>query len=141
VFSLAVVIIGGRGSLEGAAFGALLVGLLNSIGQVMFPELAYFVIFGPMYIPADGTLVPRLGREHNLVADEHTSGSRASVWRCTFGQRADPRVIVFAQLADFVVRVRYRHDPVPSGIGRHAELNRLAKGLPGRKRRREPWTR
>ena len=48
VFSLAVVIIGGRGSLVGAAVGALLVGLLNSIGQVMFPELAYFVIFGPM---------------------------------------------------------------------------------------------
>jgi branched-chain amino acid transport system permease protein len=48
VFSLAVVIIGGRGSLPGAAIGALLVGLLNSIGQVMFPELAYFVIFGPM---------------------------------------------------------------------------------------------
>ena len=48
VFSLAIVIIGGRGSLAGAAVGALLVGLLNSIGQVMFPELAYFVIFGPM---------------------------------------------------------------------------------------------
>ncbi len=48
VFSLAVVIIGGRGSLAGAAVGALLVGLLNSIGQVMFPELAYFAIFGPM---------------------------------------------------------------------------------------------
>ncbi|TPG59741.1 branched-chain amino acid ABC transporter permease [Roseomonas nepalensis] len=48
VFSLAVVIIGGRGSLPGAAIGALMVGLLNSIGQVMFPELAYFVIFGPM---------------------------------------------------------------------------------------------
>ncbi|MGR7994586.1 MULTISPECIES: branched-chain amino acid ABC transporter permease [unclassified Xanthobacter] len=48
VFSLAVVIIGGRGSLLGAAVGALMVGLLNSIGQVMFPEFAYFVIFGPM---------------------------------------------------------------------------------------------
>lgn len=48
VFSLAVVIIGGRGSLVGVAVGALLVGLLNTIGQVMFPELAYFVIFGPM---------------------------------------------------------------------------------------------
>ena len=48
VFSLAVVIIGGRGSLGGAAIGALLVGLLNSFGQVWFPELAYFVIFGPM---------------------------------------------------------------------------------------------
>jgi len=48
VFSLAVVIIGGRGSLVGAAVGSLLVGLLNIIGQVVFPELAYFVIFGPM---------------------------------------------------------------------------------------------
>lgn len=48
VFSLAVVIIGGRGSLVGAAVGSLLVGILNTIGQVMFPELAYFVIFGPM---------------------------------------------------------------------------------------------
>jgi len=48
VFSLAVVIIGGRGSLVGVAIASLLVGLLNTFGQVMFPELAYFVIFGPM---------------------------------------------------------------------------------------------
>lgn len=48
VFSLAVVIIGGYGSRVGAAVGSLLVGLLNTVGQVMFPELAYFVIFGPM---------------------------------------------------------------------------------------------
>lgn len=48
VFSLAVVIIGGRGSLVGAAIGALLIGLLNTFGQVWFPQLAYFVIFGPM---------------------------------------------------------------------------------------------
>lgn len=48
VFSLAVVVIGGQGSLVGAAVGSLLVGLLNTVGQVMFPELAYFVIFGPM---------------------------------------------------------------------------------------------
>jgi branched-chain amino acid transport system permease protein len=48
VFSLAVVVIGGRGSLVGAAIGAVLVGLLNTMGQVWFPELAYFVIFGPM---------------------------------------------------------------------------------------------
>jgi branched-chain amino acid transport system permease protein len=50
VFSLAVVIIGGRGSLAGVAAGSLLVGLLNTFGQVMFPELAYFVIFGPMAV-------------------------------------------------------------------------------------------
>ena len=48
VFSLAIVIIGGRGSLVGVAVGSLLVGLLNTFGQVMFPELAYFVIFGQM---------------------------------------------------------------------------------------------
>lgn len=50
VFSLAIVIIGGSGSLVGAAVGALLVGMLNTIGQVLFPELAYFVIFGPMAV-------------------------------------------------------------------------------------------
>jgi len=48
VFSLAVVIIGGRGSLAGAAVGSLFVALLAKYGQVWFPELAYFVIFGPM---------------------------------------------------------------------------------------------
>jgi len=48
VFSLAVVIIGGRGSLWGAAVGSLLVAMLATYGQVWFPELAYFVIFGPM---------------------------------------------------------------------------------------------
>jgi branched-chain amino acid transport system permease protein len=48
VFSLAVVIIGGRGSLAGAAIGSLLVAMLANFGQVWFPELAYFVIFGPM---------------------------------------------------------------------------------------------
>jgi branched-chain amino acid transport system permease protein len=48
VFSLAVVIIGGRGSLLGAAVGSLLVAMLANFGQVWFPELAYFVIFGPM---------------------------------------------------------------------------------------------
>jgi branched-chain amino acid transport system permease protein len=50
VFSLAVVIIGGRGSLAGVAVGSLLVGLLDTAGKVMFPELAYFVIFGPMAV-------------------------------------------------------------------------------------------
>ena len=50
VFSLAVVIIGGRGSLVGAAIGSLLIGLLNTFGQVWFPQLAYFVIFGPMAV-------------------------------------------------------------------------------------------
>lgn len=48
VYSLAVVIIGGRGSLAGAALGSLAVALLSTFGQVWFPELAYFVIFGPM---------------------------------------------------------------------------------------------
>jgi len=50
VFSLAVVIIGGRGSLVGAGVGSLLVGMLATFGQVWFPELAYFVIFGPMAV-------------------------------------------------------------------------------------------
>ena len=50
VFGLAIVIIGGRGSLAGAAVGSLLVGFLATFGQVWFPELSYFIIFGPMAI-------------------------------------------------------------------------------------------
>ena len=50
VYSLAVVIVGGQGSLVGAAVGSLFVGLLAIFGQVWFPELAYFVIFGPMAV-------------------------------------------------------------------------------------------
>jgi len=48
VYSLAVVIIGGRGSLAGAVVGSLAVAMLSTYGQVFFPELSYFVIFGPM---------------------------------------------------------------------------------------------
>jgi branched-chain amino acid transport system permease protein len=48
VYSLAVVIIGGRGSLVGAAIGSLAVSMLATFGQVWFAELSYFVIFGPM---------------------------------------------------------------------------------------------
>ena len=43
-----VVIIGGLGSLKGALFGGLLVGLLDTFGKVCFPELALFTIFAPM---------------------------------------------------------------------------------------------
>lgn len=50
VYSLAIVIIGGRGSLVGAAVGSLMVGFLATFGQIWFPQLAYFVIFGPMAI-------------------------------------------------------------------------------------------
>jgi len=50
VFSMAVVIIGGMGSLVGAAVGSIMVGMLNSIGQTLFPEFAYFIIFGPMAV-------------------------------------------------------------------------------------------
>jgi branched-chain amino acid transport system permease protein len=48
VYSLAIVIIGGRGSLWGAAVGSFAVALLATFGQLWFPELSYFVIFGPM---------------------------------------------------------------------------------------------
>ncbi len=50
VYGLAVVIIGGQGSLAGAAIGSLILGFLATFGQIWFPELAYFVIFGPMAV-------------------------------------------------------------------------------------------
>jgi len=46
--ALVVVIIGGLGSLSGAAVGSIFVGLVDAIGKAMFPELSYFTIFAPM---------------------------------------------------------------------------------------------
>jgi branched-chain amino acid transport system permease protein len=50
VFALVVVIIGGRGTIEGAMAGSLIVGLLDTYGKAYFPELSYFSIFVPMVL-------------------------------------------------------------------------------------------
>lgn len=48
LFALVVIIIGGLGSLPGAAIGAFIVGILNSFGIALVPELAFFAVFAPM---------------------------------------------------------------------------------------------
>lgn len=48
--AFAVVIIGGLGSLKGAALGSLIVGVIDSFGKALFPELSYFTLFAPMAI-------------------------------------------------------------------------------------------
>src|SRR5712692_7481653 len=46
--AFAGVIIGGMGSLGGAAIGALLVGLADNFGKALFPEISYFTLYAPM---------------------------------------------------------------------------------------------
>ena len=46
--AFAVVIIGGMGSLGGAAIGSLLVGIADNFGKALFPELSYFTLYAPM---------------------------------------------------------------------------------------------
>jgi branched-chain amino acid transport system permease protein len=48
LYSLAVVIIGGLGSLPGAVVGSLIVGLADTFGRALAPELSYFTLFAPM---------------------------------------------------------------------------------------------
>lgn len=48
LLSLVVVIIGGLGSLPGAALGSLIVGLINAFGTSELPQLASVMIFLPM---------------------------------------------------------------------------------------------
>jgi branched-chain amino acid transport system permease protein len=50
LLAFVVVIIGGLGSLKGAFFGGLLVGLLDNFGKALFPQAAMFTIFAPMAI-------------------------------------------------------------------------------------------
>lgn len=48
LFALVVVIVGGLGSVEGAAVGSILIGLIDSFARVWIPELSYFAVFAPM---------------------------------------------------------------------------------------------
>lgn len=48
--AFAVVIIGGMGSLAGAAVGSLLVGLADNFGKALFPEISYFTLYAPMVL-------------------------------------------------------------------------------------------
>ena len=48
--AFAVVIIGGMGSLGGAAIGALAVGLADNFGKALFPEFSYFTLYAPMVL-------------------------------------------------------------------------------------------
>jgi len=50
LLSMAVVLIGGLGSLKGAFLGSLLVGLVDNFCKVLIPELGLFVIFGAVAI-------------------------------------------------------------------------------------------
>jgi branched-chain amino acid transport system permease protein len=61
--AFAVVIIGGMGSLAGAAVGSLLVGLADNFGKALFPELAYFSLYAPMVLILAIKPTGLLGRE------------------------------------------------------------------------------
>lgn len=48
LYAMVVVIVGGLGSITGAAVGAVLIGLIDAFTKVLLPELSYFTIFAPM---------------------------------------------------------------------------------------------
>lgn len=48
LYALVVIIIGGLGSVPGAAVGSVLIGLIDVFAKALIPELAYFTIFLPM---------------------------------------------------------------------------------------------
>jgi len=50
LLALVVIIIGGMGSLRGALVGALLIGLLDSFGKSLIPEVSLFLIFAIMLV-------------------------------------------------------------------------------------------
>jgi branched-chain amino acid transport system permease protein len=47
-YAFVAVIVGGMGSLKGAIFASLAVGIIDNLGKTFFPEFAYFTLFLPM---------------------------------------------------------------------------------------------
>lgn len=50
LFALVVVVVGGLGSLQGAAVGSALIGLVDAFSKAWVPELSSFAVFAPMAI-------------------------------------------------------------------------------------------
>ena len=50
LFALAVVIVGGLGSYEGAILGSIVIGLIDNYGTAYFPAVAYSILFIPVII-------------------------------------------------------------------------------------------
>lgn len=48
LFAMVVVIIGGLGSIPGAAIGAALIGVIDAFAKAYLPEFSYFTVFAPM---------------------------------------------------------------------------------------------
>jgi branched-chain amino acid transport system permease protein len=48
LLALVIVVVGGVGSLPGAFLAAILVGVLDSVSKLLWPEASYFVLFAPM---------------------------------------------------------------------------------------------
>src|SRR6266481_9244246 len=68
--AFAVVIIGGMGSLGGAAIGALIVGLADNFGKALFPEVSYFTLYAPMALILAVKPTGLFGRERATTDEE-----------------------------------------------------------------------
>jgi branched-chain amino acid transport system permease protein len=50
LLALLVSVVGGLGSITGAFIAALLIGIIDSVGKSLFPELAHFTLFAPLIL-------------------------------------------------------------------------------------------
>ena len=50
LLALLVSVVGGLGSIKGAFIAGILIGILDSVGKSLFPELAHFTLFAPLII-------------------------------------------------------------------------------------------
>lgn len=61
--TLVVVVVGGLGSILGAFLGSMMIGVINTVGTSVAPELSYFLLFGPMILILIFRPTGLLGRE------------------------------------------------------------------------------
>lgn len=50
LLALVVVVVGGMGSIQGALFGGILIGLIDTFGKALFPEFSMFTIYLAMIV-------------------------------------------------------------------------------------------
>ncbi len=129
LFALVVVIVGGLGSIGGAALGSVLIGLIDAFSRVWLPELSYFAVFAPWR--SSSSCVPRAC---SVARRDRPTGPPP---RHRWGDRRGPgRAVRPPDLSRdaAVARVRRRDCWRPASTSSPARAGSCPSGMPGSRR-------
>ncbi len=97
LLALVIVVVGGIGSLAGAYLAAMLIGVTDSLGKILFPEVSLFILFLPMVLVLVLRPIGLFGKPLPMVEAASPPGRAARFFR-RLGSAMVPAAMQVARL-------------------------------------------